>query len=573
MPHLRTRLLGLLLFATVAVSAADAEPLFDADAKPLFAYGQWEAHVMEQPTGPVRIDSTTGKGGYGYNVDHDFSARSDHLLRLRLQVHDGNEARGLRVMLRDDDGTSGRFDFTLGVAGEVTLKPKDAAAVGEPNLITSDGADGELDVARITQVQVLGDWRDAPIDVTVLGVDVVPPDEADQELRADRRQRELEAQADLATRTQMALDAITRSEDSPQVVHVSTLAPNLLQLTIRAGTIAPVKLEPYVPQDGDEIRPNPQHEAVVWTEGQGKGQLAVEAERLELHRIVDGELRHIGFVSGDRTQMLPVERVAGDVLHRLLVDRPAGYVIVADDGTEFVPSAVHRKSKPINMTHPDRRAAMEHRVILELPEPLIVGASYEIGLPGVNTRRSVVPFDHDPREVRSDAVHATQIGYAPADPYKVAFLSTWLGTGGGLAYDVQRFELIDTAGRTVHTGAVEQVKALGAPEQLLEQRDYSQTAVYALDFSDFEQPGTYRVFVPGVGTSGPFTIGGTVWTDAFSVSMRGLLHHRSGIALGPPLSDYHRPRPHHPDDGVKIYPLETPGLDGEAQAVNREALT
>ncbi|MEM6313941.1 MAG: glycoside hydrolase family 9 protein, partial [Planctomycetota bacterium] len=47
----------------------------------------------------------------------------------------------------------------------------------------------------------------------------------------------------------------------------------------------------------------------------------------------------------------------------------------------------------------------------------------------------------------------------------------------------------------------------------------------------------------------------------------------SGIALGPPLSDYHRPRPHHPDDGVKIYPLETPGLDGEAQAVNREALT
>ena len=40
----------------------------------------------------------------------------------------------------------------------------------------------------------------------------------------------------------------------------------------------------------------------------------------------------------------------------------------------------------------------------------------------------------DSAKLRSDAVHVTHLGFRPDDPAKVAFLSTWMGNGGGLKY-------------------------------------------------------------------------------------------------------------------------------------------
>ncbi|MEM9883149.1 MAG: glycoside hydrolase family 9 protein [Planctomycetota bacterium] len=566
--------LALLCVLAVPTHARDlVRPLIDADQKPLFAFGQWEPSVTEMAVGPVRLRGVGGKGGYGYNAAHDLSAHADALVRLRVEVHPGNRSQGLRVLLRDADGTSGRFDYRLpGDAGVATLKPRDAAAVAEPNLVTRDGDDAALDPRRITQVQVIGDWRDERLDVTVLAIDLARPDADDLAARAALRRRVEQANADRATRVRLALADIRRTDAAPEIVHVCALAPDLVQLTIRAGTIPPVRLEPYVPRDGDRVVPDTKHEAVVWTGGQGRGRLAVEGESLRLLRRVDGQERHVGFVTGDRRFVLPVERVVGDVLHPLLVDRPEGYTVSIDGQTPRPPVAVYRKSKPFNMTHPDRRAAMEHRVILRLPEPMSVGADCVVGLPGVNTRQASITYRHEPRTTRSDAVHVSQIGFAPGDPYKVALLSSWLGTGGGHRYNVTRFELLDDSGRTVLEGPIQLVKDDGEPEQLRETRDYTQTAVYALDFSAFDEPGRYRVLVPGVGTSGTFTIGHDAWRSAFGTGMRGLLHHRSGVALGPPLTDYTRPRPQHPADGVRVFVLPTPNLAGEAKAVNKAAL-
>ena len=44
-------------------------------------------------------------------------------------------------------------------------------------------------------------------------------------------------------------------------------------------------------------------------------------------------------------------------------------------------------------------------------------------------------FVYTPAELRSEAVHASHLGFRPDDAVKVAFLSCWLGDGGGLAYD------------------------------------------------------------------------------------------------------------------------------------------
>ena len=82
-----------------------------------------------------------------------------------------------------------------------------------------------------------------------------------------------------------------------------------------------------------------------------------------------------------------------------------------------------------------------------------------------------------------------------------------------------------------------------------------------MDFSAVQAPGTYRVCVAGIGCSYPFEITEDAWKKAFIVSARGLLHQRSGIPLGPPYTDFERPRPFHADDGVEVFESLVPLMD------------
>jgi endoglucanase len=188
----------------------------------------------------------------------------------------------------------------------------------------------------------------------------------------------------------------------------------------------------------------------------------------------------------------------------------------------------------------------------------------------VNTSKEVVTYTHKPRATRSLALHAIQTGYRPDDPYKRAYLSFWMGVDqdgkhGSCTPDLEGFELLDTAGRTVFTGKAELAKADGAEEQISvhEKLDYTKAAVRRLDFSAFKTPGEYRVFVPGVGVSGPFRIAADVWEKPFKAAMQGILTQRQGMKLGPPASAYTRERPFHPDDGVEFYQMTIPVQGGQ----------
>ena len=194
------------------------------------------------------------------------------------------------------------------------------------------------------------------------------------------------------------------------------------------------------------------------------------------------------------------------------------------------------------------------------------GATYTIRFDGVNTSKESVTYTHNPRLVRSDAVHAIQTGYRPDDPYKRAYLSVWLGANaqgksGGLTHKVDSFELLDASGKTVFTGKPEVTKAEDAKEWLCvhEQKDYTQTAVHRLDFSSFNTPGEYRVYVPGIGTSETFQIAANVWEKPFRTALlQGIFAQRQGIELRTAVLRFPPPPgvsgTFYPDDGAGVLP-------------------
>ena len=122
--------------------------------------------------------------------------------------------------------------------------------------------------------------------------------------------------------------------------------------------------------------------------------------------------------------------------------------------------------------------------------------------------------------------------------------------------------------RTVIRNVIGQVKRASERDEDTYGRNYNGTDVYSFDFTGLDQPGTYRIYVEGIGCSYPFSIGTHVWHDAFIVAARGLYHQRSGIAIGPPHSTYERPRAFHPDDGVVVLHSECPLMDS-ANGLNR----
>ncbi|MEL7400643.1 MAG: glycoside hydrolase family 9 protein, partial [Pseudomonadota bacterium] len=102
------------------------------------------------------------------------------------------------------------------------------------------------------------------------------------------------------------------------------------------------------------------------------------------------------------------------------------------------------------------------------------------------------------------------------------------------------------------TGLTSQTRAQQQAEDPRGQ-DYTLTDVHRLDFSDVSQPGEYRLCVEGIGCSFDFEIAADTWANAFFTSVRGFYHQRSGIALGEPHTSFSRPRPFHPDDGLRVY--------------------
>jgi endoglucanase len=333
--------------------------------------------------------------------------------------------------------------------------------------------------------------------------------------------------------------------------HVGTVAKDIITLTLDDGREAVYgSAIPYVRQEGDTVEA-PDH-----------------------HRWVRRDGQRIGSLVGPEGKLLGTySKIPGEPVDITPADKTTAWRVTSPDDPAFSdgvsPTAVYRKSKPTDMMRVKKGHGLtdRHILYLKLPSALTPGKQYRLSVKGVPL--DTVQFIWNPMAQRSEAVHVSQVGFRPDDPAKVAFLSCWMGTGGGMDYGpTPVFKIVRVVNNTtVFEGVAVLSRAGTEPEDKLN-RNYNNTDVYMLDFSEFTAVGEYRVYVEGVGCSYSFEIADDVWRKAFYVSARGLYHHRSGIALEAPYTDWERPRCFHPDDGVKVY-HSTAALMDTGNGLNR----
>ena len=361
--------------------------------------------------------------------------------------------------------------------------------------------------------------------------------------------------AQLRVNTQsIVASATTLFEDGPKASAVYALSPNVLAIEVPAPRVSLGQQQMYTPQANDVLR------------------------QIGRRTHVERNGTVVGVLSGANQDILyTYDKVESSQFNVAAADSSTSYLISsrgdANYASAMLPTAVFRKTKPDayaettpisarqkSRGHGQQEWPAKHTLYLTLPSPLAAGQKYELTFPGLGL--ASVEYEHQPEQNRTEAVHVSQIGFRPDDPFKVGYMSTWMGNGGGLDFpDALPFYLID---EQTQTRAYEGTALLTRPQAQSEDprgRDYTLTEVHRLDFSDFSQPGSYRLCVYSIGCSFPFEISNAVWQDAFFTAARGFYHQRSGIEIGPPFTRFSRPRPFHPDDGINIYQSSVSLLD------------
>jgi endoglucanase len=338
---------------------------------------------------------------------------------------------------------------------------------------------------------------------------------------------------------------------------VYPIRADLLAIEIPTRQVIRTQQKPYKKELGDIVaQPRPKKDDWVKTPlGQTKGAL----------------------VGKNRQVIYGFDRLVGPQLDLNRWKTTAAVQIRSDDDRDYaqpqMATALYRKSKAREIAEIGAWKvdfAETHTIYLQLRQPLIPGKTYQLTF--ADAQVMPVRFTHQPEKQRSEAIQVSQLGFRSDDPAKVAFLSSWMGDGGGVTYaEGMKFALVDDRGQSVFTGETKLSQSKNTPEDG-RGRNYSRSDVYVIDFSEFQQsdnlksqnPATqYQVCVATIGCSFPFPIGNKVWDQPFYTSIRGLYHQRSSIAIGPPYSTYKRPRAFHAADGVNIFQAKARLLDND----------
>ena len=175
-----------------------------------------------------------------------------------------------------------------------------------------------------------------------------------------------------------------------------------------------------------------------------------------------------------------------------------------------------------------------YRICLQMPDGLSLkeGGVYNVAVsPDVGVGTSyTASFDMSRKNA---AFHVNQESYLE-EGAKVAYLSWWTGDTadapgkghGSVNFDAYKnFYLIDeAAGQSVFEGDVV-LAVRGVTDR------WGKADNYTLDFTSYTVPGSYHLYIPGVGVSYSFKIGDQSFRDSIGYTVfRGMLMQRDGAA-------------------------------------------
>lgn len=163
-----------------------------------------------------------------------------------------------------------------------------------------------------------------------------------------------------------------------------------------------------------------------------------------------------------------------------------------------------------------------YRIFLELPYELEDGKTYTVIANNIGIETEPFTFRYDEQALNKN-IKINQVGYLP-NASKIGYLGQYMGTGGPMPFTAGAFYVQDASGKTVLTGipALRNIDTNNTGEQ-----------VYEMNFSSITTPGTYKLYIPKVGTSYPFRIGNDVYNEVLGNAFKGAYHQRASTSLSP----------------------------------------
>ncbi|MEW6751661.1 MAG: glycoside hydrolase family 9 protein [Candidatus Latescibacterota bacterium] len=203
--------------------------------------------------------------------------------------------------------------------------------------------------------------------------------------------------------------------------------------------------------------------------------------------------------------------------------------------------------------------AVRRQVTLVFPQGMRRGHAYALQV--ANRPLQTFRFTYDDAALINGSVKANQVGYLPQGP-KYGYAGNYLGTAGMMPIAPDTFEVRQSdGGRPAFAGR---------PSLRGEDLRLSGELVYECDFTALGTPGSYYLYVPGVGRSHEFRIGPDAYHEALRTALRALYYQRCGMALEAPYADarYLRPACHLRDGYIHRTQADSP-LYGDEEIGSR----
>jgi len=205
-------------------------------------------------------------------------------------------------------------------------------------------------------------------------------------------------------------------------------------------------------------------------------------------------------------------------------------------GSGIAPTACFRKSKVNGMSQGPWGSSdwifdytNEHFIYLQLPHSLEQNKTYTVEInPNINSDTTSQSITYNIFNCPSEAIHINLVGYLASSRIKAADLYHFLGDGGNRDYS-------DFVGNEVYIYNVDTdtSQIVGSVTFWMANKTETQwnltgSDVWNVDFTGFNQAGTYRLAVAGVGCSEDFEIKDDIYHDLFKVSVMGYFYMRIG---------------------------------------------